>query len=223
MVREIRITIDDDEIFERMKHRKNQLDLSWEDVLRRGFRFDRADRPHSLGARRGWGNTGRGHSGGHKGGGHRGRMHDRWFLRGESPPEYVDHDQESSEDLTDPFFDVEIGRLRDAEDALLRFDSLDSELGAQVPLRVTFQASADGLTVDVAAVRQGQSVSDMNQFTGPDRKRVVRALVRGETAELRLTEDEAYRVIPVLSWSTDPDGHPTVVDVEITDVLLENN
>lgn len=38
MSREVRITIDDDEVFERMKHRKRELDLSWEDVLHRGLR-----------------------------------------------------------------------------------------------------------------------------------------------------------------------------------------
>lgn len=38
MSREVRITIDDDEVFERMKHRKHELDLSWEEVLHRGLR-----------------------------------------------------------------------------------------------------------------------------------------------------------------------------------------
>lgn len=38
MGREVRITIDDDEVFERMKHRKRELDLSWEEVLHRGLR-----------------------------------------------------------------------------------------------------------------------------------------------------------------------------------------
>lgn len=40
MSREVRITIDDDEVFERMKQRKRDLDLSWEDVLHRGLRPD---------------------------------------------------------------------------------------------------------------------------------------------------------------------------------------
>jgi len=40
MSREVRITIDDDEVFERMKHRKQELDLSWEEVLHRGLRPD---------------------------------------------------------------------------------------------------------------------------------------------------------------------------------------
>ena len=37
MSREIRITIEDDEVFERMRYRKDELDLSWEEVLRRGL------------------------------------------------------------------------------------------------------------------------------------------------------------------------------------------
>lgn len=37
MAREIRITVDDDEVFERMRRRKDDLDLSWEEALRRGL------------------------------------------------------------------------------------------------------------------------------------------------------------------------------------------
>lgn len=43
MGREVRITIDDDEVFERMKQRKQELDLSWEEVLHRGLRTEAAD------------------------------------------------------------------------------------------------------------------------------------------------------------------------------------
>ena len=43
MSREIRITVDDDEVFERMKRRKTELDLSWEEVLHRGLRPDRGE------------------------------------------------------------------------------------------------------------------------------------------------------------------------------------
>lgn len=38
MAREIRVTIDDDEVFERLRARKRELDLSWEEVLHRGLR-----------------------------------------------------------------------------------------------------------------------------------------------------------------------------------------
>ncbi len=37
MAREIRVTVDDDEVFERMRARKRELDLSWEEVLHRGL------------------------------------------------------------------------------------------------------------------------------------------------------------------------------------------
>jgi hypothetical protein len=40
MAREIRVTIDDDEVFERLRARKRELDLSWEEVLHRGLRGD---------------------------------------------------------------------------------------------------------------------------------------------------------------------------------------
>ena len=44
MAREVRISIDDDEVFERMKARKRDLDLSWEEVLHRGLREDPVER-----------------------------------------------------------------------------------------------------------------------------------------------------------------------------------
>jgi len=52
MAREVRITVDDDEVFERMKARKQELDLSWEDVLHRGLRevpAERRDEPGTPG------------------------------------------------------------------------------------------------------------------------------------------------------------------------------
>lgn len=51
MSREIRITIDDDEVFERMKRRKGELDLSWEEVLHRGLRRERVEDPGRGGER----------------------------------------------------------------------------------------------------------------------------------------------------------------------------
>jgi|GEM_PF-982189 len=50
MAREVRITIDDDEVFERMKARKGALDLSWEEVLHRGLREVPGERPDDRGA-----------------------------------------------------------------------------------------------------------------------------------------------------------------------------
>ncbi|MFB6175615.1 MAG: hypothetical protein ABEI99_00440 [Halobaculum sp.] len=45
MAREIRVTIDDDEVFERLRARKRELDLSWEEVLHRGLRGGPGDSP----------------------------------------------------------------------------------------------------------------------------------------------------------------------------------
>ncbi|MFC7057120.1 hypothetical protein [Halovenus salina] len=42
MAREIRITIDDDEVFEQMKRAKQELDLSWREVLHRGLQREPA-------------------------------------------------------------------------------------------------------------------------------------------------------------------------------------
>lgn len=49
MSREIRITVADDEVFERMRRRKDALDLSWEEALRRGL----DDGGHTAGRRDG--------------------------------------------------------------------------------------------------------------------------------------------------------------------------
>lgn len=49
MSREIRITVADDEVFERMRRQKDALDLSWEEVLRRGL----DDGGHTAGRRDG--------------------------------------------------------------------------------------------------------------------------------------------------------------------------
>ena len=49
MAREVRITIDDDEVFERMKARKGALDLSWEEVLHRGLREIPGEHPGESG------------------------------------------------------------------------------------------------------------------------------------------------------------------------------
>lgn len=218
MSREIRVTINDDEVFERMKRRKQKLDLSWEEVLRRGLRRD----PDHGGYHRERGSgVGYGRSGD----------------LGEDIAHHVqarvaDTLRDSMEGVLEDFpgterppgeFESELGSLEGGEDATLEFPFLDDDTGNQVPLRVDLRTSADGLDVDVITIRWGKNTSGMNQFTPEARKTVTEHFAQGEAAVLRLaTGDETYRVFPVLSWSRDSSGRPTVTNVAIDDVVFES-
>ena len=229
MAREIRISIDDDEVFERMKARKSELDLSWEEVLHRGLRHDEEqterDDPSGYGA------VGRG------------RDRPRGVRREVDEPRPRDPISDPggfAEDLKrqiqgqvreslhasldpDPLArDVE--SLESAEDAVLVFDFLDehTDPALQVPLRVTLEARVGGLEVDVVAVRTGKSTVGMNAFDPPVRRRIVEGLAAGEPATLRFEAgEESYEVAPVLSWSRDG-GVPTVSDVTIEEVRFDD-
>lgn len=217
MVREIRISIDDDEVFERMKRRKQALDLSWEEVLKRGLRRggDRVD--VDLG-----GLGGISVAGGDDYGSGPGR-----------PPRPTDPDfgarlgeqirQQVQRSLGETFGLEEFDDVADAEDAVLAFDDLDADdPGTEIPLRVTLTTTADGLGVEVVAVRQGKGISHMNSFPRDARRRIAEGLARGETATLRLNgEDESYDVRPTLSWRTGDNGRPTVTDVTVEEVVFE--
>lgn len=238
MAREIRITIDDDEIFERMKRRKQQLDLSWEEVLHRGLRRDLdtgQERSRETTERSRWRERpprepeppGASRS--------RGRSGDpvstdefvEEMKRGVRN-QVVNSLQSSLSGLGEGEFDLEheMGALQDAEDALLVFDFLgENGESTWVPLRVTQQTSREGLDVEVVAVRSGKSVSHMNHFDRSARRQVNAKLAAGETATLRFTDGgngEEYRVYPILSWSKDESGRPTVSAVEIDEVILDD-
>jgi len=238
MSREIRISVDDDEVFERMKRRKQALDLSWEEVLHRGLRrAPSADQPGRGPSDPPWG----------------GPEPEPWESgpygpRGQQGPrdpwdEFAD-DLEAKirgkvfdslrtgfgaagidvPDASEYGLDDEVETLTNAEDATLVFDFLEDGPGTQVPLRVNLTTSREGLDVEVVAVRQGKNVSDMNRFGRETRKRVNSRLAAGEPATLRFAEGvEEYRVLPVLSWSRDERGDPVVVDVEIAEVLVDGD
>jgi len=212
MTREVRITIDDDEVFERMKARKRDLDLSWEEVLHRGLREresppkppeppeppeppDPPDIPSLFGGDGGGGDerdeSDRG----------RERRHGRDRRRGRREPEGIgdvvdqfrsqlrEQVQESVRESMESSFgtdlDREVSELEAAEDAVLRFQFLDDEQAAyRVPLRVDLQTSRAGLDVDVVAVRQGKSVRDLNRFDRAARRTVNERLARGDAATL---------------------------------------
>lgn len=211
MSREIRITIADDEVFDHMKHRKQQLDLSWEEVLRRGLH---SHGNHRHGGRHEWWNPHMGHERAAEFGNEiarRVQSHVKDSLEGAIPRDPA------------PGFEGLLGSLEGAEDATLEFPFLD-ESSATVPLRVNLRTSADGLDVSVVSIRSGKTVSGTNQFTSEARKTVTEQLARGETAVLRLTgaaEEETYNVSPVLSWNRDSRGQPVVTDVEIEAVRFE--
>jgi hypothetical protein len=236
MAREIRISIGDDEVFERMKRRKQALDLSWEEVLHRGLRHVPED-PHDPYAAPGP----RGPPSPPDPHGHHGH-HDydefESFGRGmESFGEDLARQiraqvsgslRESMRALATEAggwvdeFDHEIDSLAAAEDAVLSFAFLPDEPANRVPLRVDLRTGAEGLEVDVVSVRRGKGVTGTNRFDAGARKEITGHLARGETALLALGDgEETYAVVPLLSWDRDAEGRPTVSDVEITEVRLE--
>jgi hypothetical protein len=238
MSREIRITVADDEVFERMRRQKDVLDLSWEEVLRRGLsdaEESGPDQEHALDP-----------------------FADdfgkqlRTRIRREATDVQGSRRETSTESSSgtstgfDPFDTASIGeyvsrqiaaampdgpvageplsseldRLAEAEDARLTFPFLDAET-AVVPLRVTLQTTGDGLDIDVVTVRQGQGTSGENRFPNDARQRIAAALADGETATLTLQDGaENYDVVPTMSWDRTDEGTPTVGDVTIEAVRL---
>jgi len=222
MSREIRITIDDDEVFERMKRRKRDLDLSWEEVLHRGLR---TLAPES-------GPPTRGRSGESGGTAHESGGPDRWDAMAGSLESEIKNqvynsirrsfgaagiDVPKAESL-----DREMASLEAAEDAVLSFPFLDEDAATRVPLRVNLRTSAEGLDIEVVAVRSGKSVASQNTFTGQDRATITKGLAGGKHATLSMADGaEQYRVEPILEWGRSDDGRPTVTDVEVARVVFD--
>ncbi|WP_331233062.1 hypothetical protein [Natronorarus salvus] len=214
MTREIRISIDDDEVFERMRARKNELDLSWEEVLHRGLRRSRGG--YGVGAGTGG----------------------RW-----SAPE-ADLADELQREIRQKVansirasvgglgpeptgweddLDEEMSALSAAEDAVVVFEGSEDDPSCQIPLRVSLRTDRNGLAVEVVAIRRGRGVEGMNAFPPEARRRIVESLARGETATLRIEEGiEEYPIVPRLAWSRDEAGRPTVVEVSVEDVSFDD-
>jgi hypothetical protein len=122
----------------------------------------------------------------------------------------------------DPTMDREMADLEQAEDADLEFPFLPADPTYRVPLRVNLRTSADGLDIEVVAVRRGKSVTGYNDFSGQDRASITETLARGEPAVLSLAAgEESYRVAPILEWGRSDDGRPTVRDVTIEAVVFD--
>ena len=233
MGREIRITIDDDEVFERMKARKRELDLSWKEVLHRGLR--RHDPVEPSEHRRGVEPPEHRH-------GFETEPHGQPYR--DPPPDPIRNPRGFADDLKRQIqgqvreslhaslepndwggsLETDVDTLESAEDAVLVFDFLGEdahERAYQVPLRVTLEASASGLEVTVVTVREGKTVTDMNAFDPAIRRRIIERLATGDVATLRLGEGaEGYSVEPILSWSRN-NGVPTVTTVRIEEVHFD--
>ena len=228
MAREIRISIDDDEVFERMKARKGDLDLSWEEVLYRGLRETAGESE-----------PGHGHADPappqREAGPERGRAgDDPWDRWAEDLEASIQ--QKVGESLRKSFgavgvevpeppqrgLDREVEALSEAEDAVLAFDFLADEEAVQVPLRVNLETGAGGLDIEVVAVREGKSVAGMNAFEPGARQTIAERLAGGALASLRLAAGvEEYDVVPSLSWGRDEQGRTAVTDVAIQDVVFD--
>ena len=223
MSREIRITVDDDEVFERMKARKRELDLSWEEVLHRGLRRESEPRSGPGVAFPGPGQTrspARDQS-------------DRWevfadSLEAEIQGKVYDTLRSSLDaaGITVPertAFDPEVETLSEAEDAELRFPFLPAGESRRVPLRVNLETGPAGLEVEVVAVRSGKQVAEYNTFQGSERAAITEGLATGEMAVLTVGGEESYRVLPVLSWGRDDANRPEVRAVEIQEVRFDDD
>jgi hypothetical protein len=247
MSRQVRISIDDDEVFERLKRRKDALDLSWEDALRRGLR-DSAEPPRGPNTPEPRDSPGRGGRAASEGDSQRSRTDnaspfDSDFgeqiaqrvlasvsesvsgaMGGQGgsaggPRSTGNETKGSPKSGGETPLDEEIDRLEDAEDAVLVLG--DSE-GEQVPLRVTLHTGPEGLDVEVVAVRSGKGTEEMNRFVDGARAEVAKRFARGDTATLEMAAGETYDVRGELSWAPGPDGAPTVTDVTIRDVVFED-
>ncbi|WP_436927805.1 hypothetical protein [Halosimplex amylolyticum] len=246
MAREVRITIDDDEVFERMKARKRDLDLSWEEVLHRGLREvpeERQGEPSPPGAGAGVGpgredrrrpedeQRGRhGHdvnvefdAGSVDPGDSIGAMVDE--IKGQVQNQVRESLRASMESVeaTGADLEREMTELERAEDAVLRFDDVTGDDPRyRVPLRVRLETSRGGLDFEVVAVRGGKSVSGMNRFDRETRQSINEHLARGGTATLSFDDEETYEVGPAIAWRRDDDGAPIVSDVGIPEVLFDD-
>ncbi|MFC7139463.1 hypothetical protein ACFQMA_06370 [Halosimplex aquaticum] len=242
MAREVRITIDDDEVFERMKARKRELDLSWEEVLHRGLREVPEERPgepqppgaspgregdrraaddrrghhgHDVNVEFGSGSVDHGDSIGAMVEEIKGQVHDqvRESLRASM----------ESVETAGAGLEREMTELERAEDAVLRFDDVTGDDPRyRVPLRVRLETSRGGLDFEVVAVRGGKSVAGMNRFDRETRQAINEHLARGGTATLSFDSEEAYEVGPAIAWRRDDDGAPVVSDVGIPEVLFDD-
>lgn len=238
MAREVRITIDDDELFERMKERKRALDLSWEEVLHRGLRPPEADEGRSrdradfeaaktdlkraiielaadraipedhLGTRRD--NT-------------EGPVLDPF--EPDSIGNFVaDTVQRSTAFLGEAEWDEDLDRVTDAEDAALVFPFLGHEgeiPSNQIPLRVRLDVSGTGLDIEVVTIRRGKDTAQMNAFDPQIRQAVIEGIAGGQLADLQLESgSESYSVVPVIGWSRGGDGRPHADEVIIEEVVF---
>ena len=230
MSREIRITIDDDEVFERLKRRKDALDLSWEDALRRGLRegLESQSAAKSRPERGRYGShhrrEARGGRGNEKSGRERRGRRDRASPFDPDFGEQIARSVVSSVNASVPGVDVtledEIGRLEEAEDATLL---LGEGEGERVPLRVALHTGPEGLDVEVIAVRSGKGTEGLNRFEDGARADVARQFAEGDTATLEIEgSEETYEVRPELTWGRGSGGAPTVTEVDIHEVVFEN-
>lgn len=245
MAREIRISVDDDEVFERMKRRKADLDLTWEDALKRGLQagngpdasggtaqsapsegagpFDDVD-PLASGSGSQQGHSGRGAQSG-QGSNDPSPIAEFSEQLRQQVQSQVRDSLESSIQSAHNDLDREMRDLRDAEDAVLRFEVLGDEPRYDVPLRVRLETSRDGLDVEVVAVREGKSVTGTNRFDRDARRRVNEHLATGGTATLSFGangDSESYDVAPVCSWGRTDDGTPRVSAVEVHEVIFDD-
>lgn len=202
-----RVAVDfEEEAFRRLKQRKEQLDLSWRDVILRGLE----EKPSTRDLRAGrllakqW--FGEGMDNQPSGEGITATVQDT------DPNARVAQELERAVDSFESGGDLEteIENLESGDDAILSLPGTDTE----IPLRVRLKTTNEGLEAGLVAVRD---IPGRNQFKESDRATTSESLAEGEPAILEIGQiDEVrYEVTPSIEWSRDDSGMLTATDVDI--------
>lgn len=189
---DIRISISDDETFERLKRRKNELDLSWKEVVLRGLKKRTMPLEH-LGIK---------------------------DPIGKRALEIVDGltitTPEAEEDI-----ETTIDRLERGEDSILSFDFLNKSR-CRIPLRIGLTTGKGGHKVKWQEVRRGKSTSHMNSFSEEEREEIAEKLGEGRKATLKMERGKIeYDVVPTISWTRDDSGFCCAKEVSVEEIDVQ--
>jgi hypothetical protein len=188
MTRNIRVEVDD-AVFEEYSRRKDQLGLSWEEVLRRGLQdktviesLQESQTPlEALGANDPLG---------------------RQVIDQFAPSKPEDNDS----------LDARVEKLEQTESAELEFEFLERP-HHRIPLQVIIQTSTTGHEIEVVSVHQTDTGT--NRFDKEDRDKILQEMA-DDNVVLHLNDGrETYYVEPTLTWQNDDVGNLVVSNISI--------
>lgn len=188
MTRNIRVEVDD-AVFEEYSRSKDQLGLSWEEVLRRGLQdktviesLQESQTPlEALGANDPLG---------------------RQVIDQFAPSKPEDNDS----------LDARVEKLEQTESAQLEFEFLERP-HHRIPLQVIVQTSTTGHEIEVVSVHQTDTGT--NRFDKEDRDKILQEMA-DDNVVLHLNDGrETYYVEPTLTWQNDDVGNLVVSNISI--------